>query len=141
MTDTPTLDEQIAALKHTIGCWSYYGPDDCDDPTLIALRAALATLEAQKAPPGGDAMEIASAVLCEVCDAEYINAGAIIARALEAAERRGAQLPLEDPTGDMLARAVRIAAATGAVITETQAHDIWQAMYDEWTCALDGDPI
>ncbi len=38
----------------------------------------------------------------------------------------------EDPTLAMLERAVRVAAATGADITETQAHDIWQAMMDEF---------
>lgn len=37
----------------------------------------------------------------------------------------------EDPTPEMLERGVRVAAASGAVITETQAHDIWQAMWDE----------
>lgn len=43
----------------------------------------------------------------------------------------------EAPTNDMLERAVRVAAATGAAITTTQAHDIWQAMLDEWTAGLD----
>ncbi len=40
--------------------------------------------------------------------------------------------PPEDPTPDMIERGIRVAAATGVLLTPTQAHDIWQAMYDEW---------
>ena len=38
---------------------------------------------------------------------------------------------LADPSDDLLARVVRVAAATGAILTETQAHDICQALADE----------
>lgn len=46
--------------------------------------------------------------------------------------------PPEAPDDDMLDRAVRVASATGAIISQSQAHDIWQAMYDEWLAGVLG---
>ena len=48
--------------------------------------------------------------------------------------RRGS--PPEDPTPEMRARGAAILSQNEGSDPEVRAHDVWQAMYDEW---LSGD--